>query len=209
VLGTHPFGAGMELILIRHGLPLRTEPTGGKRTSVPDPDLSPVGQDQAIRLADWIAYSPITQIYSSPLRRAIQTVQPLSETLGLPIVVEPELREIDFGEDSYIPIEDLMPGDARWAFWRDVMADQGSELIMTFRKRVGVAVRDLVARHPGETVAAACHGGVINAALAEVLGTARTFAFEIGYSSVTRIIVSRQGRLRVSSVNDVSHLRER
>jgi broad specificity phosphatase PhoE len=106
----------MELILIRHGLPLRTEPTDGERSSVPDPDLSPVGQEQAARLVSWIAGSPITRIYSSPLRRAMQTVQPLAESLGLPVDVEPELREIDFGEDSYIPIEDLVPGDERWAF---------------------------------------------------------------------------------------------
>jgi probable phosphoglycerate mutase len=199
----------MELILIRHGLPLRTEPAAGERISVPDPDLSPVGQSQALRLADRMAGSPITHVYSSPLRRARQTVAPLSERLGLPVIVDPELREIDFGEDSYIPIEDLVPGDARWAFWRDVMADQDSELITSFRKRVGVAVRALIARHPGQTVAAACHGGVINAALAELLGTANTFAFDIGYCSITRAMASRQGRVRVTNVNDLSHLAEK
>ncbi|MEZ5227311.1 MAG: histidine phosphatase family protein [Acidimicrobiales bacterium] len=39
-----------------------------------------------------------------------------------------------------------------------------------FRRRVSLAVESAVVSHPGETVVVACHGGVINAYLAEVLG---------------------------------------
>jgi 2,3-bisphosphoglycerate-dependent phosphoglycerate mutase len=69
------------------------------------------------------------------------------------------------------------------------------------------ALADISERYSEHTVVVACHGGVINAALSEVLELRRTFAFEIGYGSLTRLRTTRAGRLRVRSVNEEGHLR--
>ena len=71
----------MELILVRHGLPLRREVVEGPA----DPELSPEGVNQATRLANYLATEKITAIYSSPMKRAVQTAEPLAQTIGLPI----------------------------------------------------------------------------------------------------------------------------
>ena len=69
----------MELILIRHGLPLRVD--NSETGEEADPSLSPLGERQAEALANWLIHGPAAQkidaIYASPKRRALETVQPL------------------------------------------------------------------------------------------------------------------------------------
>ena len=79
----------MELILVRHGLPLRREVVDGPA----DPELSPEGFDQAARLANYLATEKIAAIYSSPMKRAVQTAEPLAQTTGLPISIVDEVAE--------------------------------------------------------------------------------------------------------------------
>ena len=59
--------AAMELMLIRHGLPLRVENSDGAPA---DPPLSDEGRDQAERVARWLADEPVDALYTSPLRRS-------------------------------------------------------------------------------------------------------------------------------------------
>ena len=56
----------MELVLVRHGLPVRRELTEG----IADPELAPDGVTQAERLAEYLASEDIAAVYVSPLRRA-------------------------------------------------------------------------------------------------------------------------------------------
>ena len=92
----------MQLLLIRHALPLRSEPGEGS-----DPDLSEEGIEQAKRLPDALARFPITRLVSSPQRRAVQTAQPVAEALGLTIDIDDRLAEYDRDLAHYIPIEQI------------------------------------------------------------------------------------------------------
>jgi probable phosphoglycerate mutase len=196
----------MQLTLVRHGLPLRTAAIPGVRRTPPDPQLSAVGLDQARRVAAGLADERIDAVYSSPLRRAVQTVGPLAERLGLPVRLDDGVHEIDIGEDSYIPMEELTPGDPRAAEWRAVFDNQTGDLITGFRTRVGAAIDAVIARHPGDHVLVGCHAGVITAVLAHLLGVERTFSFVVDYASVTRVRIRRDGRVGVLAVNDRAHL---
>ncbi|MFM1776976.1 MAG: hypothetical protein RLZZ260_543, partial [Actinomycetota bacterium] len=93
----------MELILVRHGLPLRREVVEGPA----DPELSPEGKEQAARLANYLASESIDAIYSSPMKRAVQTAEPLAATTGLPISIIDDVAEYDRLSNEYIPIEEL------------------------------------------------------------------------------------------------------
>lgn len=64
----------MELLLIRHALPVRRELEDG----IADPQLSPEGLAQADRLADYLSSEKIHAVYASPLQRAQQTAAPLA-----------------------------------------------------------------------------------------------------------------------------------
>ena len=73
----------MELILIRHGLPLRVENTDG---SPADPGLSVKGVHQAEKLAVWMKNEELDAIYCSPLKRARMTAQPLVQAVRILLV---------------------------------------------------------------------------------------------------------------------------
>jgi probable phosphoglycerate mutase len=193
----------VQLILLRHGLPESTQPAAGP----PDPDLSDGGRDQACRTARWLSAEHIDVVLSSPLGRAVQTAEPTAADHDLGVQIDPGFREIYFGEDSYVPAEQLQPDSPHAVRFRAVLADESHELLTSFRVQVRDALADVAARYAGGTVLVASHGGVINAALAETLGVTRTFSFDIGYASLTRMRTTRSGRFRVCSVNEEGHLR--
>lgn len=62
-----------------------------------DVELTPRGHEQALAAAVAFADEPITGIYSSPLRRARDTAEPIAVTLGLPVTVIDQLAERRWG----------------------------------------------------------------------------------------------------------------
>ncbi|AYE98275.1 histidine phosphatase family protein [Mycobacterium paragordonae] len=192
----------MQLLLVRHALPLRSEHGEGA-----DPDLSETGFQQVARLPEALARFPISRVVSSPQRRAIQTAEPLAQARALTIDIEDRLAEYDRDLSSYIPIEQIRTEfPEEWA--RMAQGHLPSAVDEdAFRARVRGAIDDLVAAaDPDETVAAFSHGGVINVVLHEILGTARLLSFPIDYASVTRLLFSRTGQATVATVNATEHV---
>jgi 2,3-bisphosphoglycerate-dependent phosphoglycerate mutase len=190
----------MELLLVRHARPLRVESESGPA----DPPLAPLGHRQTAALAAWLAddaEAPIAAVYTSPLRRAAETADPLAGALGLPPAIRDEaLAEYDAEALAYIPIEELQAaGDPRW---REIPPD-----IETFAARVMDGVDRLCAAHPAQRVALVCHGGVINVIVSSVLGLGAQMLFLPGYTSVSRILVASSGPRSLASLNELGHLR--
>ena len=92
----------MELLFIRHALPIRREVTEGAA----DPPLSDIGRQQAQLLTEYLASEHIDAIYASPLKRAVETA-PLSEHHGKPSVLDAGLAEFDQHSSEYIPVEEM------------------------------------------------------------------------------------------------------
>ncbi len=88
---THP---RVQLLLIRHGLPVRVEHDDG---TAADPPLSDAGVDQAARLARWLAAESIDHIVASPLLRARETAAPLASDKGLEVEIEPATAKVRLG----------------------------------------------------------------------------------------------------------------
>ena len=63
-----------------------------------DVDLTPLGREQAHAAAKVLASAPITHIYSSPLKRARHTAEPIAAELGLPVSIIAELAERNWGD---------------------------------------------------------------------------------------------------------------
>ena len=72
----------LAMLLVRHAMPVR--PLAGESSDI-DRELSPEGMEQAKKLALTYADAGIAAIYSSPLRRAMQTAEPLANRLGIEI----------------------------------------------------------------------------------------------------------------------------
>ena len=86
----------MTLTLVRHGQS-QANASGVIDTSVPGPELTDLGRQQAAAVAVELAANDYDGVYASSMVRTQQTAQPLAELLGTPVVVLPGLREISAG----------------------------------------------------------------------------------------------------------------
>jgi len=192
----------VQLLLIRHALPLRSEPGQGS-----DPDLSEAGIEQAKRLPDALARFPITRIVSSPQRRSVQTAQPVADALGRTVEIDDRLAEYDRDLAHYIPIEQIA-AEFPQEMERLAKGHLPSSVDETmFLARINAAIRDLVTEGDHEeTVAVFSHGGVINGLLHGILGTEKILCFNVDYAGVSRLLSSRDGNLYVAAVNGTEHV---
>jgi len=192
----------MQLLLVRHALPRRTEIGEGS-----DPELAKVGLEQAGRLPGALARFPIARVVSSPQRRAIQTAEPVAAARDLVVGVDERLAEYDRGLSHYVPVEQIRAErPEEWARMAEGRLPSGVDED-EFRSRVNAALADIVSgAGQDDTVAVFSHGGVINVVLHEVLGTARLLSFPIDYVSVTRLLYARSGAATVATVNATEHV---
>jgi probable phosphoglycerate mutase len=195
----------MELILVRHGLPIRREVTEGAA----DPELSVDGRAQAQHFAEYMALEHIDAIYSSPMKRALQTAEPLAALKSIAPVLVDGVAEFDQHSNEYIPVEELKAAnDPRWK--ELVEGGYGLHEDPTeFNNRVYEALEEIISNNRGGKVVVTCHGGVINSYLARVLNLPATKGqfFYPNYTSIHRIAASSKGHRSILSVNETSHLR--
>lgn len=189
----------MELILIRHGLPVRSDESS-------DPELSAEGHEQSRKVAAWLAHEGADAVWSSPMRRAVQTAQPFADHLGRGISVHEGVAEFDRDAGSYIPMEVLKREN--YEAWLAMANGEHAMDIDLFSATVANALEAVIAAHPGQRVAVFCHGGVINVWTAHILGMAPRLFFEPGYTSVHRYMCARGGQRNVVALNERAHLRE-
>jgi broad specificity phosphatase PhoE len=192
----------VQLLLIRHALPLRSEPGQGS-----DPHLSDEGVEQAQRLPEALKRFPLSRLVSSPQQRSVQTARPVADALGLAVDIDDRLAEYDRDMSVYIPIEQIKAENPEeWARMADGHLPSGVD-DAAFRARIIAAIEDVVAAADHEhTVAVFSHGGVINVLLHQILGTARLLSFPIDYASITRLLYARSGQATVVAVNGTEHV---
>lgn len=195
----------MELLLIRHALPIRRELTEG----VADPELAPGGLAQAELLGTYLASERLDAVYSSSLQRARQTAEPVVASRGLDLRIEPDVAEYDKDSAAYVPVEELKANnDPRWqAMLSGTM--EGMEDHEAFVTRVIAGVDRIIDTHRGHRVAVVCHGGVINAYISHILGLdpgQRGF-FYPNYTSIHRVAAASSGERSVVTLNETTHLR--
>lgn len=164
--------------MLRHG---QTEFNAGSRMQGQlDTDLSELGRAQAVAAADVLAKRQPLLIVSSDLRRAYDTAMTLGSRTGLPVEIDPRLRETHLGDwqgMTHTEVDAAAPG-ARIA-WRDDArwAPHGGESRVDVAARSVPLVAELVAAQPewgtdgsDRPVVLVAHGGLIAALTAGLLG---------------------------------------
>jgi broad specificity phosphatase PhoE len=146
------------LLLVRHG---ETDWNAeGRLQGHTDRPLNDFGRTQAKELADRLAGEGADAIYASDLARAKETAEIVGERLGLPVVVDPGLREKNWGS------WEGLTGDER------IGVDYVGESTEEHRDRVMRSVRRIVERHPDQRVVVVTHGGSLRRIQAAVNGVA-------------------------------------
>ena len=166
-----------------------------------DPPLNRTGRAQAVDLSVALMAEELAAVYSSPLRRALETAEVVAASHGLEPVPVDDLREVDVGSWSGLTraeVEERFP--AQFARWLDY--GQGWEDGETYEemgRRAVDALLRLAAAHDGERVLAVTHGGPIRAAFAFADGTthaeARRLGARIGNTFLVELAVA-DGALR-------------
>lgn len=188
---------------MRHALPVRREVSDGPA----DPELSADGHAQARLLADYLASEAIDAIYTSPMKRAVQTAAAITAATGISVTEIDGVAEWDRHSSEYIPVEELKAtNDPRW---QEMMSGtwNADEEQAEFDARVHQSLEEVIGRHRGHTVVVSCHGGVINSYLARVLGLPTSQFFYPNYTSIHRVAASSSGHRSILSINETSHLR--
>ncbi|WP_316901090.1 histidine phosphatase family protein [Pseudodesulfovibrio indicus] len=157
------------IILLRHAV---TDVAPGTCIGRTPTRLSPQGEAQARELAGSFAEVGVVRICSSPATRAMDTVSPLAERLGLPVETWPALDEIDMGAWDGLPFEtirrDHPDGYARRGREFASFHAPGGESFEEVAERAMGAMRRLAGG--AMPVLAATHAGVIRAVLCRVTG---------------------------------------
>ncbi|MCZ7531545.1 MAG: histidine phosphatase family protein [Acidimicrobiia bacterium] len=145
-----------------------------------------------------------TEVYSSPLRRAITTADVIADAVGVEVRIDERLVELDYGEWDGRAHDEISTED--WLRWRDDphFAPPGGESLATVRARVVTFAEEHIASDA--QVVAVSHVSPIKSAFAWALGMSDSVAFRahLDLASFTRVA---RGPL-LFSFNETGHLSE-
>ena len=205
-------GSPTTLVLLRHG---ETALTAQKRFSGIHQDvaLSERGHQQAAEAAAAFARRGIIEaIVSSPLTRSRETADRVAASLGLPVEIDDDLRECDFGEWeglTFAEVQGQWPGElTAWLASTEVAPPKG-ESIAEVTARVRRARDRLLRRHPARTVLVVSHVTPIKqlVCLALDVEPAAVFRMELAPASISVVLWFGDGNASLRLFNDTSHLR--
>jgi alpha-ribazole phosphatase len=186
----------LEILLIRHG---ETDFNRSKRfTGIKDIDLNSKGLEQSLKLVDALKDEVLDHIYSSDLKRCVETGSKLRCVGGR--TFSEELREMSFGlweGLTYDEIKAKYPGElGEWENdWTNCIVQEG-ESFSIMSKRVLEKFREIVKAHnssDGGKIAIVSHSGCIRAILAHcIIGSINEcWKFRIENATVSRLCVDK------------------
>ena len=159
-----------EFLLVRHG---ETDWNRDRRfQGHADPPLNETGREQARTLASELAGESLDAVYTSDLARANETAEIIARRLGVPVVVDAELREIDVGEWqglTWPEIEERFPDGVRNWHERGHGWERG-ETYDALGERVVRALGRIGAEHPAGRILIVGHGGTVRSVRALIEG---------------------------------------
>ena len=200
----------MRLILVRHG------ETDSNKASLAlgrdDVELNGTGRWQAQRVADALQSQPIAAVYSSPLRRAVDTARAIAERHHLAVEVDEGLIEMDIGEMEGLTFQQVRERYPQflqlWLGGRAAYEPMpGGERLVDVQERTWQALGRICGGWSQETVAVVTHNFVLLAILCRVLGLEladfRRLRHNVAAVSVLQV---QNGQMTVLGLNDTCHL---
>ena len=181
-----PSEKSVAVILVRHGETdwNREKKSQGCRSDQP---MNETGRAQARALAAALKAKDYDCIVSSPLKRATETAQILSDALGVPFTERLSgLRERDTGAWNGRNVDELRKETGAPSTTFHYRTPEGGERLSDFLARVQEAMAAILEKYPGKRVIVVSHGGTTRAfrALAENLTYAEAVAFTPANASV-------------------------
>jgi len=200
-----------EVLLVRHGeQQFRENIPLGEALDAP---LSEIGWKQARAVGERLAPARLGRVYCSPMKRAFDTGNEIAKHHGLAPIVRDDLREIDLWQKAPQDkgLLDIYSKEELAEIYREVSRSRKHsayphvEDVPEFKARIVRAVDSIIAESHGHRVVIACHGGVINAYLSELFGSAYDHLVNVFHTSIT-VVRAADTRRAVLTINDYSHV---
>jgi broad specificity phosphatase PhoE len=198
--------------LIRHGATHcnQAEPPILQGRTIDGP-LSTTGQRQADQTAACLSRQPLSAVYSSPLRRAVETAERVARPHGLAVRTIDDICEVDVGAWERRSWTEIMRSEPELyaSFQRDPARHgyRDGENLTQLAERVIPAIQQVMQSHRGQTIAIVGHNVVNRVILAHALqlplSRARVISQENGGINTVR---SCRGEIKALSINSVFHL---
>jgi broad specificity phosphatase PhoE len=204
----------MRLILARHGETAANRDLLG--LGVNDVPLTEKGRLQAEALAEALASEKIAAVYSSPLRRALDTATAIASRHAVDVVVDEGLTEMDVGELDGLTFEEMRARHpdfmSRWLGEEagTLHMPGGGECLQDVQDRAMSCVSRVAERHDPGSVVVVTHNFTIHALLCHALNMSicdfRRLRHDLAAFSTLDV---HDGRTVVVQMNDTCHLQAR
>jgi len=202
---------GVKLFLIRHGQTLWNKE--GKYQGDKDIDLTRVGINQAKLAAKYLSRVDFSNIYSSPLRRAIDTANIINKTKNLKIIARENLKEINFGKWEGMKFDEINrmfhEDYQKWLGDPYNNCPTGGESFKQVKERTAAEIDNIVNENEDDcSVAVITHGGVILSLLVHWLQIPLPrWKSIIQRQGAINIVVIDRGFPYISAINYTGHLK--
>ena len=208
-----------RLYLVRHGQTAWNvkKLIQGNLDNIP---LNENGIQQANAVAERIKNEyPVDAVFASGMLRAQQTAQAIGDKFDIPIVVDSNLNEVDFGKfagSSIYEIESKFP-EYFQAFRHFILTNRqentqrptlpDGESIAQIEKRVQAFVQNLLNEHGGKHVVAVSHGSFLKCMMTYFSGQSLENYMPYWFENTAISIVDFFGDLPViRRLNDTGHI---
>ena len=202
-----------RIILVRHGQTAWNVGAGAGerfrgRTDLP---LDDTGLAQARALAERLADYPIAAIYSSPLRRAIETAQPTAQQLGLTAQSLPAIIDINYGDWQGLSNLEVAAAHpelySRWLETPHRVRFPNGESLRQVRLRGMAALREVSTRHYGQVILLVAHQVVNKVLICAMLGLGSSHYWRIQQDNACiNVFEHEDGIFMTVQINDTCHL---
>jgi broad specificity phosphatase PhoE len=198
------------ILLVRHGhVPGLAPERFRGRTDI---ELTERGISEAHRTADWIArfWQP-TIVYSSPLRRCMDTGAAIAKRCKVRVETLPDLNDIDYGEWLWRTHDEIAVECPvlyqRWRKTPHLMRIPKGESLQELAARAADALRLAIEKHPAETIVMVGHDSVNRSLLLQLLDQPLSayWKFPQDPCAINVVSAAPDGVMSVS-VNDTAHL---
>lgn len=175
--------------LVRHG---------EKQKTKGDPPLSPKGREQAKLTAKHLSQFPVKAVFTSPMKRTIQTAAEIANILGIPVSSTPVLLERgNWGDDPNQSLEEFL------AMWQQASKDRGwkppvGDSSIQAGKRLEALIDSLLDQ-PVEHIVLVTHGGIITDFLRNI------FPNHVLDSHISGFTLERETHIKECSITTVTH----
>ena len=199
-----------RIIIVRHG-----ESRGNLENRFRgrmDYELNETGLKQAGELAKALSSLAPEVIYSSPLKRALQTAEPIARDTGLPVIQKNGFNNISLGYwEGRLKKEIAKEYPEKWDLWLtnpEKLEIEGGESFASVQKRAFSALEEIVEENRGKTLMTVSHRTTIKPLIAACIGIKEPYFWKIHVDTASYSIIhhsSKRGYC-LFSLNFTDHL---